>query len=53
MMLKWVKLLFLCYKVQLITGSQYKAILSNGPGYKVSYSFTSKLLIMLLKLDKL
>ena len=52
MMLKWAKLLLLFWKVPFITGSQYREILSNEPGYEASYLLTSNLLIMPLKLDK-
>ena len=52
MMIKWARLLLFFKKVQPITGLQYKAILSNGPGYKVSSLLTSNLPIMPLKPDK-
>ena len=52
MILKWAKLLLLCWKVPFIIGLQYRAILSNGPGYEVSYSLTSNLPIMPSKPDK-
>ena len=51
MILKWVKLLLSCWKAQLIT-LQYREILSNGPDYEVSSSFTLNLLTMPLKPDK-
>ena len=51
--LKWVRLQLLYWKVLLINGFKCKTILSNRPGYEVSSLLTSNLLIMPIKPDKL
>ena len=53
MMLKWARLQLLYWMVPLITSLHCKEILSNGPGYEVSYLLTSNLPNMPSKPDKL